>query len=303
MTSTEKNKIANDFGLGYTYIEFKDDSSELLSTLQIYTLPGEYKPHYSELIESISSNLNPIDLLVIPILDYTENPHTWIRSLRLWLSVTRSIFFKGSDEDLLPVYKTKYANLDDGVYSSPLGMECLILVVNTESRPDWEHWIFEYIQFVLRIICLKHGCSLLYTSLLRADPRIIQLISALLGIEVTHKVQQKLEPNLVDHTEVVVPVGFDSWGKIKTLNDDIDPLQLSKKWIIEEDNDLIVSYEKIVPNLMKPPAKIEESVNDRVIEDVSFQEFLAAQYEKQHRSQEKISKSFIKTVQDRGDDS
>lgn len=303
MTQTEKNKVANEFGVGYTYLEFKDDSGALLSSLQIYTLPGEFKTYSKQLIESISTNIDSKDFLVVPLMDYMENPHSWMRSLRSWLLTFQEIYPIENEEVLLEEYRSKHKNYEDGVYSYPLGINILLLVVNTETRPDWEHSIFEYIQYVLRIISLKHGCSILYTSLLRTDTRIIQLISNLLGIEISHKAMSKLEPNLVDHTEILVPVGFDSWGKIKTLSDDIDPSQLSEGWNLKADNNLIESYEKIVPDLEKSTStEVKENLEDRVIEEQSFQEFLSIQYQKEHRSQEKILRSFIQNVQSRTDE-
>lgn len=303
LATVEKNLIANEFGLGYTFIQYKDDSGELLSTLQIYTLPGDYKNHYKSVIESLTSNTSITDLLLIPLLDYTDNPHSWLTFLRSWLSTVHSLFFKENFDDLQNLYTTQHKNLEEGVYDIPLGVQVLIIVANTETRPDWEHSIVEFIQSVLRIIALKHGTSLLFTSLLRADPRIIQLISNLLDIEITQKLQNTLEPNLVDHTEILVPVGIDSWGKIQTVSDDLNTHELSKEWNLTDDNNqLIERYQNIVPDLSKPlKPYAQENGSEQIVQDMSYQEFLAKLYDKTHKSQEKILKKFIRNVQSKED--
>jgi len=234
-------------------------------------------------------------------MDYTENPHSWLRSLKSWLSILRDLYYEDNHQQMMESFKLKHKNFEEyGKSIQPIGVNTLIAVVNTETRPDWEHSIFEYIQFVLRTISLKHGFSLIYSSLLRSDQRIIQMISSIMDMETTHKAQSKLESNLVDHTEILVPGGIDSWGKIKTLNDDIEPSQVSQEWSLDSENKLIEYYERIVPD-QAPKCIVEGDKEPIVIKDISYQEFLTKQYEK-HTSQEKILKEFIHNVQSRAED-
>lgn len=283
--------------MGYTFIQYKDGSGELLSTLQIYTLPGDYKDHYKQVIESLTSTITPDNLLVIPLLDYTDNPHSWLNSLRAWLFTIYEIF---NGNELRSAQPKNTDKVSDNI---PLGVPVLIIVTNSETRPDWEHSIVEFIQAVLRIIALKHSTSLIYTSLLRSDPRILQLISSLLDIETTQKLQQKLESNLVDHTEILVPVGVDSWGKIQTISDELNPQDLAEEWnLADKHNQLIEKYQSIVPDLVIPSkSKTTHNESDQTIQDISYQEFLIKLYDQTHKSQEKILKNFIRNVQSKED--
>ncbi|CCH46774.1 Cytoplasmic dynein 1 light intermediate chain 1 [Wickerhamomyces ciferrii] len=299
LTPTLRNPKANEFGVGYTYIQFKDEYGELLSTLQIYTLPGDYKERHNPLIQTVLKSLDLLNSLIIPLLDYTETPHCWISSLKSWISIIDEILpIAGKETD------SNKTEIKDELSTITLSVNVLIAVVNTETRPDWEYSNFEFIQVILRLLSLIHGFNLIYTSLLRKDSRISQLVSSILKIDITGKVLPKLEPNLIDHTEIFVPIGIDTIGKIRTINDDINPNEILPKYDFlkkPEDDELVKYYEDIIP---KPPQKKqvvsngddEDEKSTTAQADISYQEFLTRLYDKRNNSQEAHLRSFIENV-------
>ncbi|GAA6064205.1 hypothetical protein JCM10212_001618 [Sporobolomyces blumeae] len=116
---------------------------------------------------------------------------------------------------------------------------------------------FDYIQQVLRTVCLRYGAALFYTSqtLPSSYSRLRQYIlhrlfssaetsstapptsSAISATSVavpsttsTRAFSFSHRPNVVDRDEVVVPTGWDSHGKIRILKDKFDCEAVGERW-------------------------------------------------------------------------
>ncbi|WAR55828.1 hypothetical protein PtB15_6B571 [Puccinia triticina] len=123
-----------------------------------------------------------------------------------------------------------------------------------EKEKDFKEEQFDFIQQVLRSICLRFGGALFFTnqkkpeSLLRLRSYVLhrlfgQLVStstvpgtsATAGTATTNA---RLFPfpykaNVVDRDEVLIPMGWDSWGKIKILRDGFDPSVVGNGWLFD----------------------------------------------------------------------
>ncbi|ORY26475.1 dynein light intermediate chain-domain-containing protein [Naematelia encephala] len=109
-----------------------------------------------------------------------------------------------------------------------------------EERTDW-------VQQVLRTICLSYGASLFYTA--ASQPTTYTLLRSYL-LHRLYTVPPPLDPsndappptasssrflfphraNVLDRDAVMVPAGWDSWGKINVLRDGYDPDRVGKAW-------------------------------------------------------------------------
>ncbi|MBW0528010.1 hypothetical protein O181_067725 [Austropuccinia psidii MF-1] len=117
-----------------------------------------------------------------------------------------------------------------------------------EKEKDFKEEQFDFIQQVLRSICLRFGGSLFFTSdkkpdsLMRLRSYVLhrlfgQLVSATTSATGTTP-NARLFPfpykaNVVDRDEVLIPMGWDSWGKIKILRDGFDPLVVGNGWLFD----------------------------------------------------------------------
>ncbi|KAK9680467.1 hypothetical protein K7432_015925, partial [Basidiobolus ranarum] len=147
----------------------------------------------------------------------------------------------------------------------PLGSGCLttnlgipIVVVCTKSdvtalherEMDYKEEQFDFIQQTLRTLCLKYGAALFYTSAHRQDTLASlrrYILHRLLGVPsdnsntlVHTTFPFNTRAQVVERDLVIVPSGWDSWGKIKVLRDGFDCELVSKgfeKDLHVEEND------------------------------------------------------------------
>ncbi|BEJ13610.1 hypothetical protein CspHIS471_0307840 [Cutaneotrichosporon sp. HIS471] len=99
-----------------------------------------------------------------------------------------------------------------------------------EERTDW-------IQQVLRTVCLAYGAALFYTA--PTQPQTYTLLREYLFHRLYSSSQVEGAPqrfpfphraNVLDRDAVMVPSGWDSWGKITILREPFDPARVGKAW-------------------------------------------------------------------------
>ncbi|KAJ2929229.1 hypothetical protein H1R20_g7864, partial [Candolleomyces eurysporus] len=109
---------------------------------------------------------------------------------------------------------------------------------------EWEERTDGIMQ-VLRTICLKYGASLLYTTPLPATLQVLRQHALHLlfmppapSPGMTTEVQAPVrnifpfthKPNTLDRDHILVPAGWDSWGKIGVLRDGFDARLWNEAW-------------------------------------------------------------------------
>lgn len=99
-----------------------------------------------------------------------------------------------------------------------------------EERLDWA-------QQVIRTVCLAYGAALFYTS--PTQPQTYTLLRSYI-LHRLHAIPQASDgpattrfpfphrANVLDRDAVMVPSGWDSWGKINVLRDGFDPAYICK---------------------------------------------------------------------------
>jgi dynein light intermediate chain 1, cytosolic len=254
----KKPPVANEFALGYTYQDVLDaDQDDILARLSLYLLTDS-SPSFAPLLRRLFTTKTLPDLAVTILLDWNE-PWTWMRQLRQWVRILRSILISLDDEckDALEENIGKLRDsgrgstadgsgsgadmgdlpLGPGEWDEPLGVPLCVVCQNAdkiESLEKEKGWGEEELDFVLqylRTILLKHGSSLIYT--MPSTPGSLQpLIHSILGIQSPLK-RQPLKHNVIDRDKVLVPPNWDSWGKIRVLREGFDVEDKSTKWSIE----------------------------------------------------------------------
>ncbi|KIV91369.1 hypothetical protein PV10_05914 [Exophiala mesophila] len=121
---------------------------------------------------------------------------------------------------------------DEGL-GIPLSVVC-IQAEKTESLERDHGWgddQFDFLMQWLRSVLLKHGASLVYTSTF--DPNNIRtLIHSSLSIHSLLK-REVAKHNIVERDKILIPPNWDSWGKIRLLNETFDPESVSNAWSVE----------------------------------------------------------------------
>jgi dynein light intermediate chain 1 len=249
---------------------------DTLARLSLYLLATP-SPSFTPLIKPYLNPRTLPHMLVVILLDW-NHPWLWIRQLRDWVRVLRSLILS-LDDASKEVLEENIATLQDkgrsvgsaeasgnsaldnvkvpvgpGEWDEPLGIPLCVVCQNAdkieglERERGWKEEQFDFILQYLRTILLKHGASLVYT--MPSAPGSLQtLIHSTLGIKSLLK-QKPLKHNVTDRDRVLVPPNWDSWAKIRILREGFDVEGVSEKWGIDIE----------IPRHMKPITENGEAV-------------------------------------------
>ncbi|KAJ7591531.1 dynein light intermediate chain-domain-containing protein [Mycena floridula] len=116
---------------------------------------------------------------------------------------------------------------------------------------DWEEMTDGVMQ-VLRTICLKYGAALFYTTQMPATLKVLRqyalhllfappapapgMPAADAPVPTRNSFPFQHKPNTLDRDHIVVPAGWDSWGKISVMRE-FDPKMWGEAWDRDMDSD------------------------------------------------------------------
>lgn len=247
--------LATKFGLGYTYHNvFDQDHDDMLARLSLYTLTNPDKQYAPLLTRLLTPQAIPNTAAVV-LLDWAK-PWDFARTLRQWirlLNLVTSSLDEASqtalqenmsawqhrrDRDIATSMTDSHTPLPlgPGEYDDSLGLPLLVVCQNAqhietlEKERGYRESHFDYILQFLRTVLLKHGAGLVYT--MPAQPASLQpLVHHALDIASSPETPPK--HNVVDRDRVLVPPGWDSWGKIRVLREGFDVEGISRAWGVE----------------------------------------------------------------------
>ncbi|KAF2139092.1 uncharacterized protein K452DRAFT_311035 [Aplosporella prunicola CBS 121167] len=255
-----KPPVANQFALGYTYQDVLDaDHEDILARLSLYLLTDP-SPSFTPLIKPLLTPQTLPNMLIVILLDWSQ-PWSWVRQLREWIRVLRSLMVSLDDEckDVMEENiiswreRGRKNNLDGspgtatdgdvsipvgpGEWDEPLGLPLCVVCQNAdkieahERERGWKEEEFDFVLQYLRTILLKHGASLVYT--MPSAPGALQtLVHSSLSIQSLLQKKQ-LKHNVIDRDRVLVPPNWDSWGKIRVLREGFDAEGVSQAWSVD----------------------------------------------------------------------
>ncbi|KAF2104563.1 hypothetical protein NA57DRAFT_13223, partial [Rhizodiscina lignyota] len=261
--------VANSFALGYTYQDVMDaDQEDTLARLSLYLLHTP-STSFAPLLRPLLTPSNIPHSTIVILLDWNE-PWSWLRQLRAWIRALRQLMLSLDDEckyaleDNMKSWREgksqpssgASANADaapstdedvqiplgPGEWDAPLGLPLIVVaqnashIENLEKERGWKDEEFDFILQYLRTVLLKHGAALMYTmpaATVQTNAQLQTLVHSCLGI--TNLLGKDrgggtVKHNVVDRERVLVPVRWDSWGKIRILREGFDVEGVSKQW-------------------------------------------------------------------------
>ncbi|KAL2173585.1 dynein light intermediate chain-domain-containing protein [Thermothelomyces heterothallicus CBS 202.75] len=257
--------VANSFALGYTYYDVLDaDQEDTLARISLYTLTSP-SPAFASLLQPILTPQSIPNTLIVILLDWSQ-PWKWMRQLREWILLLRTVLVSLSNEcketmeevmlawrdrgrgggtnlDGTPAVPTGDSEiglpLGPGEWEDALGLPLCVVCQNAEKMEylektqGWKEEEFDTVLQFMRTVLLRHGASLIYTTP-SVPSQLPTLIHSSLGIHSLLK-KQPLRHNVIDRDKVVIPPNWDSWGKIRVLRDGFDVDRVSNGWSIDLD--------------------------------------------------------------------
>lgn len=89
--------VANSFALGYTYYDVLDaDQEDTLARISLYTLTNP-SPSFSNLLQPLLTPQSISNTLIVILLDWSQ-PWAWMRQLREWILLLRTVLVSLSHE-------------------------------------------------------------------------------------------------------------------------------------------------------------------------------------------------------------
>ncbi|KAL2192476.1 dynein light intermediate chain-domain-containing protein [Corynascus similis CBS 632.67] len=257
--------VANSFALGYTYYNVLDaDQEDTLARISLYTLTSP-SPAFASLLQPLLTPQSISNTLIVVLLDWSQ-PWKWMRQLREWILLLRTVLVSLSNECKETMEEVMLAwrergrgggtNLDGtaaapttdielnlplgpGEWEDALGLPLCVVCQNAEKMEylektqGWKEEEFDNVLQFMRTVLLRHGASLIYTTP-SVPSQLPTLIHSSLGIHSLLK-KQPLKHNVIDRDKVVIPPNWDSWGKIRVLRDGFDVDLVSNGWSIDLD--------------------------------------------------------------------
>ncbi|KAK2735736.1 hypothetical protein FQN55_002019 [Onygenales sp. PD_40] len=254
--------IANQFALGYTYQDVLDaDQEDILARVSIYLL-SEPSSSFAPLLKPLLNPKSVPETLIVILLDW-ESPWSWVRQLREWIRLLRSVLISLDDETkvVMEEVMTEWRDhkrggdpsssagggmssggpvtipLGPGEWDEGLGIPMCVVcqgaekIEKLEKEHGWREEEFDFILQFMRTILLKHGASLIYTTPFLANS-LQSLVHSSLGIHSLLK-KQSLKHNVIDRDKILVPSNWDSWGKIRIIREGFDIEGVGTGWSIE----------------------------------------------------------------------
>ncbi|KAH3687874.1 hypothetical protein WICPIJ_001167 [Wickerhamomyces pijperi] len=307
--SQEPNAIANSFSMGYTFIEYKDNSNELLSTLEVYTLPGTYnEPNHLPILQNLSRAINTTDLLVVNLLDYNARPENWLQETQIWNNILRKELNTLNDSSRAP----------GGIIIQEDKINQLTIVLNKSSFVEIDPEIHEFIQANIRIQAMLLKTSVMFVPSLSSHTStssniksikatIINLVSHLLSLPLrTHK-PSEIQSNFTDISNAVIIKGtddlfninilyhnsnelYDTYVKSRSLDTNENPVLLNYSNTVKPHFDEIRStmfssdYEEGDSKIIKQDATKNNKLQTPI--DVKFDDFLEVVYQNRTKLKE-----------------
>ncbi|CAG8533186.1 10213_t:CDS:2 [Ambispora leptoticha] len=135
--------------------------------------------------------------------------------------------------------------LGQGTLTQNLGIPLIVVCAKSDRQQElgYNEETFVFIQQSLRTICLKYGAALFYTSVKQSqtfsDLR-QYILHRLLGENSSSNDTKSnyaftKKANVIAQDIVMVPAGWDSWGKIKVVRDEFD----CESWLKSWDHDML----------------------------------------------------------------
>lgn len=276
------------------------------------------------------SLLNPEtipNMAIILLLDWTA-PWTWARQVqKMILFLQRVIDLIAEDGAAMLLKKARSRSQDDssstryapdtevgntvsaltskpGEWGEALDLPLCIIcqyaerMLTLEREQNWRDAQFDFVQQYLRAITLKYGGSLIYTAS-SVKNQLPSMINLLLGIEPVSQ-RDLVKPNVVDRDKIVVPCNWDSWTKIRILDDGFPAESISGTWskdmhaatskstavrdvsTSKPSNEAVIIFEATIvdPHMHRSGSEKVQPPGALEVEGQSMQEFLKEQLKK-----------------------
>lgn len=237
---------------------------DTLARLSVHLL-ADASPTMTPLLAPLLNSRTLPDLLLVILLDWSQ-PWLWVRQLRSWIRILRSLLLhldnesrdivesniraqrergrNAGSENVTITASSTYAEANVTIPFGPgeldefLGIPICVVCQSAdkieilEKERGWKDEEFDFILQYLRTILLKHGASLVYT-MPSIPGDMLALVYSHLGVSATLSGVSKLKHNIVDRDRVLVPPYWDSWGKIRAMREGFDIEGVSHAWEVD----------------------------------------------------------------------
>ncbi|KAJ7437149.1 dynein 1 light intermediate chain [Mycena galericulata] len=232
--SDDKDDHRIDFAVGYDFANVRDEADEdTIARLSVYTVPSA-APEYTSLL-----------------------PHFWVERWARGDAARELEIVREECRERLQAHLQHYAepSIDPPAAASSVSGSTLLplgpgtLTHNSAGVPiigsdlaagasgmggmvrgkggEWEERTDGVMQ-VLRTICLKYGAGLFYTT---QHPATLQTLRQYaLHMLFIPPAPSPAKPNYLDRDRIVVPAGWDSWGKITIMREEFEARTWGEAW-------------------------------------------------------------------------
>ncbi|KAG1055785.1 hypothetical protein G6F43_002277 [Rhizopus delemar] len=161
--------------------------------------------------------------------------------------------------------------LSQGTLTNNLGIPIIIVCCKSDAMDmldqtmDYKDEHFDFIQQMLRCICMKYGAALFYTSTRQPYTfhNLRQYLLHRLLTTTTKAYPFNMKAQVIERDVALVPSGWDSWGKLRVLREGFDCEAVNDGWDADMD---------AVTDKQQPGAHGSRGIYEEVISDPSLKD-------------------------------
>ncbi|KAF4548281.1 Hypothetical protein D9617_29g006570 [Elsinoe fawcettii] len=299
-TRPRQAPLANTHALGYTYRDLRSsDNEDVLARVNIHTLPSPSLA-FAPLLTRLFTPSSIPHFSAIILLDWSQ-PWRFIPDLLAWIKLLKAslapmetesqhllednnaAWLKRRDEDAQTSITDGVTRtpLTAGEFDDPLGLGVTVVLGNvpameTLEKQGWREGEFDFVLQFLRTGGLKHGMGIVYAAP-GGEDGVREVVYRQLQAE---EERRGVKHNVVDREKVVVPAGWDSWGKIRVLREGFDIEGVSRAWGMDVEGEGGGTTEELWAAKVPNPKQEEKEKPGIEVEHTPDQTFLASQMER-----------------------
>lgn len=212
------------------------DDKQVLGHVHAYTCATNVSDKALRVaLSACSKNIteNNSSACIVIVLDWSH-PELFIRTVRQWIERVGALMKTSPDFGMMndkALERFKLACVAKGNPAVPehcleenIGMDVCVVACRSELIEQWERnssGVADFIQQSLRTVGLYYGASVHYVSSgLKQQVSVAPLRHAL--VQSLQNKSPEMKPNVVEKDMLYVPAGWDTWGKIRIINETFD---------------------------------------------------------------------------------
>lgn len=286
--------------LGYGYIDFSDeDTGECTVRLEVHSVPDNdiaiefadktLQSALSGFLQDRDESLETTfadDVLFVVLGSWSRDPQTWpadiLRNLHFIQRVADGLS-EPHREACISSIRARVKDMEEGAMDTPIPASLMFLAMQSndmttlENEKQYSDTTFDFIHQYIRTVLLKYGATFATVSQQKVA---LEALGKLFPLLLNFPLQDgKIEADPSNRTATIIPQGWDSWAKIRVIDEKFECHNVSEQWSNQSNNDTMdfTSYTSRFP-VVASSSQEQVIESDLQVQPMDYQSVLQENY-------------------------